>query len=914
MTANRRALHRTHCIDPGLVIAIALALVAAAPFLTRPGLPHGTDAELHVYRAAELGHALAEGSGYLRWAPDLYLGYGYPIFNYYAPFTYYLACAFDLFPGMDIVAGVKAVFVLGLFLAAVGSYLLGKALVGPKAGVVAAALYTFSPYVVLIDPHARGDLAEHFAICLLPMLFYGFHNLLTGVGGKGSFLLSVLSLSATVFSHNLLGLVASGMVLAYWLWTVVFKIAPASSWRGPAAFALAAGLIGFFWVPMLLEQNAVQLSVIGPGHFDFHQHFLSLGELLAPSPILDLGASAPRYAFNLGLPQWPLALIGVRGLLLSRKRRELLFFFVAALVLILLVLPISTRLWELIPWMTYLQFPWRLLGPVALMLAVCGAASCPVLQKACRSDVPIAASLALILGLALPVLYPPIWDADFGGTAPQDIIYWELSSQALGTTATGDFVPQGAALVQMRPVDSLVSSYSEPGPVDKVNRASLPAGATVTILEHGPLHDRLLVEMPERFILRIFTFYFPGWRAYVDGEQVPIEVAKPEGFITLWVPEGQHEVLIRFEDTPARQIGWVMTGLGIVGLVTVLLVAPLMPSYAVRPGEAHELCSSPLSYRNAALLLGVVVTFAIVKSGLVDRHDDWMRYTSPPGEARAAQYQVHVNFNNEIELIGYDLPKTRVSSGATVPVVLYWRALRSPDANYQTFVHLTNPPDILWGQEDHLNPGGFPTKRWKSSYYVWDEYEVAVLPGTPPGEYQLNVGLYSLEQGFRLDRIDSDGNVVGDAFALGSVVIERPRRQPSLEQLDMGETAMVSFPDCGLTLLGFTLSQPTLEVPGQVQITLFWRAETSTPACQGRRLVLADADGAIVAESSGLPGGYPMNLWQRNDIIRDPLNIAVRDPSIQEGVYNIGIDLHSSGEGVVYAGSLNIRQEMLPCR
>ena len=32
---------------------------------------------------------------------------------------------------------------------------------------------------------------------------------------------------------------------------------------------------------------------------------------------------------------------------------------------------------------------------------------------------------------------------------------------------------------------------------------------------------------PDEFVLRLFTFYFPGWRAYVDGAEVEIEVAGP---------------------------------------------------------------------------------------------------------------------------------------------------------------------------------------------------------------------------------------------------------------------------------------------------------------------------------------------------------------------------------------------------
>src|SRR5512137_3065214 len=147
-----------------LTVALLLALtaLAAGPFLTRPGLPRDTDAELHVFRAAQLGEALRGGAGYVRWAPDLWYGYGYPIFNYYSPLTYYLANLLTSF-GLDIVNAVKAVFILGLLGAAAGMYVLVRGNWGERAGSLAAAAYVFSPYVLFIDPHMRGDLAEFLA-------------------------------------------------------------------------------------------------------------------------------------------------------------------------------------------------------------------------------------------------------------------------------------------------------------------------------------------------------------------------------------------------------------------------------------------------------------------------------------------------------------------------------------------------------------------------------------------------------------------------------------------------------------------------------------------------------------------------------------------------------------------------------
>ena len=50
------------------------------------------------FRLAELSYLLRGGEFYPRWAPNFYHGYGYPIFNYYAPLTYYLGSLIELLP------------------------------------------------------------------------------------------------------------------------------------------------------------------------------------------------------------------------------------------------------------------------------------------------------------------------------------------------------------------------------------------------------------------------------------------------------------------------------------------------------------------------------------------------------------------------------------------------------------------------------------------------------------------------------------------------------------------------------------------------------------------------------------------------------------------------------------------------
>jgi hypothetical protein len=93
--------------------------------------------------------------------------------------------------------------------------------------------------------------------------------------------------------------------------------------------------------------------------------------------------------------------------------------------------------------------------------------------------------------------------------------------------------------------------------------------------------------------------------------------------------------------------------------------------------------------------------------------------------------------------------------------------------NYQTFVHLVNPRDKLWGQplRDKLNPGDFPTTRWPLDKYKWDDYTtpdsvVRVQADAPPGEYEIQVGLYTLNDGVRAPVFDADGNPAGDSVVL----------------------------------------------------------------------------------------------------------------------------------------------------
>ena len=780
---------------------LALAALAAWPFLTRPGMPRDTDAELHVFRAAQLGEALRGGAGYVRWAPDLWYGYGYPIFNYYPPLTYYLANLFALF-GLDMVNAVKAVFVLGLLGATAGMYVLVCEAWGARAGVIAAAAYAFSPYVLFIDPQMRGDLAEFFALALFPWLLWACR--MSSVECRVSnwrALLGAVLWASLILTHALMALILSAILVVWIIWqlfslprNVLIRhstLAIRHSSFVIRHLLLALGLSAIYWLPFVLERNAVHLSVVGPGQFDFHNHFVAWRDLFAASPALDLGASAPRYIRNLGLAQWVLALLAIPLVLRFRREphmRLLAFFFLCSLLLVFLMLSPSALIWERILLMPFIQFPWRLLGPAAAMLAVCAGAGISNIKFQISNlkwleETIIVAGLLAILVLALPTMYPPTWGQAEWPTTPLGILNVELHGNWLGTTSTGDFIP--ATVKSHPPANSdLIASY-ERGRVDKLDRTALPQGASASVVEHGPTHDRFTVTSPLPFTARVLTFDFPGWRATVDDQPAPITPSDPHGFITFPIPAGTHDVRVEFGATWPRTLGALISGVTLAG------AAWLVVQQAARrkAQEARDTRSGQAADRvpgSLLLALIVVVAFAVFKIGFVDRCETCFRVTSPPGQALTAQVKLDPqatpsNLANVIVLLGFDLPQREVRAGSSFPLALYWKATAPVPVNYQVFVHLVNQQ--LWGQplRDKLNPGDFPTMRWTLDKYVRDDYVtpdsvVRVKPDAPPGDYEIRVGLYTLADGKRAPVFDAHGKPAGDSVVLPTRVRVLPSK------------------------------------------------------------------------------------------------------------------------------------------
>ena len=103
-------------------------------------------------------------------------------------------------------------------------------------------------------------------------------------------------------------------------------------------------------------------------------------------------------------------------------------------------------------------------------------------------------------------------------------------------------------------------------------------------------------------------------------------------------------------------------------------------------------------------------------------------------------------------------------------VNVYWQAVDAMPDTYTGFVHLIGPDGQLVAQDDHeLGRGFFSTRLWQPGEAVREEYALTIPDDAPPGQYSLQVGVYSFPSLQRL-AVDSANMPVQDVVVtLGAV-------------------------------------------------------------------------------------------------------------------------------------------------
>jgi len=122
------------------------------------------------------------------------------------------------------------------------------------------------------------------------------------------------------------------------------------------------------------------------------------------------------------------------------------------------------------------------------------------------------------------------------------------------------------------------------------------------------------------------------------------------------------------------------------------------------------------------------------------------------------QNPARMDLGGKVAFLGFDLEARVVRPGDTLHLTLYWQAEEAMDTSYTVFTHLLDAGQKTWGQVDSI-PGrnSRPTNGWLPGEVLIDRYDIPVSPGAPPGQYELEIGLYDASTGKRLEVRDENG-------------------------------------------------------------------------------------------------------------------------------------------------------------
>ncbi len=248
-------------------------------------------------------------------------------------------------------------------------------------------------------------------------------------------------------------------------------------------------------------------------------------------------------------------------------------------------------------------------------------------------------------------------------------------------------------------------------------------------------------------------------------------------------------------------------------------------------------------------------------------------YIVPPGTRFSPEpdieHPLEVNFGGKIDLLGYSQPQPQT-------VTLYWRARQTLEEDYKVSLRLRDGKGHYWHRRDcDRRPAAdlYPTTRWKPGEVLFSRYDLPALPGTPPGEYQLEVVLYAEPEA--LDVFDTSGAFQGKSAFIGVVALAR--NQPAtVEDLGVRQPLEAGFGG-RIALLGQEIGGTKAQPGDTLYLMLFWQALSDIGEDYTLLLRLVDEAGGRVGEQAFPPASasYPTSRWAMGEMVRGQYDFSL---------------------------------------
>jgi len=863
------------------VILLLLSLPAMHPFL-QGNFPLTDDGTLHLYRTIALDHALqSDAVIYPRYAPGLVYGYGSPLFNFFPPVPYYLPLLLsNLFS--NFVSGWLGAMVIYTFMASLGAFLLGRSWSNTIGGYITAVAYIYAPYM-LFDAVARGTLIEYAGLAGLPFILWGLtrlaqnpslhralwvsiiyaffiplHNIVTV---HGSYLLAFFGLILLIKSPQKVRMVATGTLVAI----------------------IGVSLTAYFWMPALGETDQVKINAITESlaSIDVTNTLRPISDSLAfPITADDTQLQQPVPIAVSWISLYASFLGFISAFRLREKRTELVGLTAITVFALFMTTPPSAPLWNLIPFMDYTQFAWRILGIASLTLALMTGISVSLWVQNSRFKMSFIAFITIgIIAYGIPWMYRP--HIELPAETITDAQDYERISNELSLSSYSEYLP----ITNITPLDAnaLISRYTENDIIPRIDTETLPDGVTITNARWTGTQSTFTINAENETRLTFDWLHTPAWIATnnTSGESLTIFASEGQGLVSVEFPAGEYSATVQLSRTSTQQTADTISLLALIAWSIITLW-----TWQSRPRIEHESHTAHIS---------VLITFAVVGLGMFVSKVTWIETTDNPLHTRqfvnrqhqAIQNPSEADFSGLIRILGSEYTKTQ-QSGESVNISLFWTLQNeSINQDFTSRIELRDSNGFVVAESESFQPANRATSNWIPDTYLIDAHTLDISDTLTPDTYDLFVSLYNPENLQALNIIQN-GNPIGINHPIGALTLTRPESHSASESLATFDA---------IALASISALPEQAQNGDEFQLTWQWNALERPQSVFSAKLLWLDDNGAKTAENAptALISTYPTTEWQAGDSWQGRHRLYI-PADLASGTYTIAIQVLANGD------------------
>lgn len=861
-----------------LPLSIALAVFAAAPLLLGPGFLNtraGGDSPFLLFRLHQLHTALSEGIFPVRWMPDAAFGFGYPFFSYYAALPYYLAAGFKTL-GFSYVTSLKLAQLTGFLLAGGAMYAwIRRHMPGEWSAMLASAAYTFAPFH-MTNVYVRGDsLAEFFAFVFYPLTLWTADRLfarktparVAWLALAYAGLLLTHNISAFIFSPflGLYLLLLGGKAYFFGASSLVHKSKKLLAAYAIYAAAILTGVLAAagFWLPAVGELDAVQLEDSTTGYFHYSNHFLG-GEAIQNTFVFNYEVDTDSTPFTIGGTQAVFLAGGLLAMWASRRSGRaasgtfILFLLLGGSLALFLITPASRFLWDTLPLLPVVQFPWRFLSIFSIfsasltgyIAAVWGHKHNKYEKQSWPSGIIALTLSAVLAASALIGLHPEFILLNDHDITPETLQLYEYFSGNIGTTIRYEWLPR---TVNPRP-------YTGPEFLNQELRPKALNGDVQGMrhVKEAASQQWIISVTSETATVALPLYYWPGWQAQTGTDRLELSAEPGLGWVRFTLPYGTHTVKLWLDRTPLRAAAEWLSVLGLLLVLTLL--------WRRMRKRMFELATAVVLSALLALALGLL-TLPASEPLTGPLTMDFARAAYPHHASDGVPFEGAITLLEYVyNFAGTDCLELTLAATWSSPTEI---ATMTPRLTLPATNVLDIPITLAKGETVPVSSTA--------------ETDLTLPCPTSPGVY-----LLSLETAFRdepLYALTANGDRRGTLFLA-------PIAHHARNLTDSPGEPLGVFGD-ELSLLGATLQ------PGNPNLKLRWRIEQRATRNYHIGLRLYDVVGNLWTEQDaplGLYGAYPPALWAPRETVHEAYALPIPE-GMPPGTYTLHLNVYDAATG-----------------